>query len=99
MNGLVIAQILSLIEEFAYNYTERIKIKNHAPVYGNQKLIPIKDMFNMSAATSVTSFLAVGLSIPSSENATIPAYTAQNMVRLYEMKHSELDRYYHYRPN
>jgi len=53
----------------------------------------------MTAATSVTSFLAVGLSIPSSENATIPAYTAQNLVRLYQMKSRELDRYYHYRPN
>ena len=99
MNGLVIAQVLSLIEQYAYNYTEKKNIQNHAPVYGNQKLIPIKDMFNMSAATSVTSFLAVGLSIPSSENKTLPAYTAQNMVRLYEMKHQELDRYYHYRPN
>lgn len=53
----------------------------------------------MTAATSVTSFLAVGLSIPSSENATIPAYTAQNLVRLYAMKSQELDRYYHFRPN
>lgn len=53
----------------------------------------------MSAATSVSSFLAVGLSIPSSENATIPAYSAQNLVRLYQMKSQELDKYYHYRPN
>jgi patatin-like phospholipase/acyl hydrolase len=67
---------LNLIEHYAYNHSEKLGILEHAPVYSSQKLIPINKLFNMSAATSVTSFLAVGLSIPSSENAKFPAYTA-----------------------
>jgi patatin-like phospholipase/acyl hydrolase len=76
MNGIMTAKILSMIEEYAYNYAEDKGFLKHTPVYMNHKIIPIKDLFNMTAATSVTSFLAVGLSIPSSENATLPAYTA-----------------------
>ena len=83
MNGIKIAKILSLIEQNAYEYAEKHNFADKVPKYTNHKIIPIKDLFDMIAATSVTSFLAVGLSIPSTENTNLPAYTAENLLRLY----------------
>ena len=54
-------------------------LKN-VPIYENRQGIAIKDMFNMISAVSASSFLAVGLTIPSPENETIPAYFSDDLV-------------------
>ena len=56
-------------------------------------------MFNMISAVSASSFLAVGLTIPSPENDTIPAYFSNDLVQLYSMKSDDLGKYYRYTAN
>ena len=65
----------------------------------NTDTVRIKDMFNMISSMSVTSFIAVGLSIPSPEDPTIPAYSSNDMVQLYTMKSGDLNKFYRYSPN
>ena len=69
------------------------------PIYENRHGVAIKDMFNMISAVSASSFLAVGLTIPSPENDTIPAYFSNDLVQLYSMKSDDLGKYYRYTAN
>lgn len=64
LNGLITTEVLSLIEDYAFNRTLELGIENNVPNYNNRRLIATKDMFNMTASLSVTSFLAVGLATP-----------------------------------
>ena len=69
MNGILTTEVLSLIEEYASNRTIELDLEG-VPRYNNRHLVATKDLFNMTASVSVTSFLAVGLAIPQPENQT-----------------------------
>ena len=53
----------------------------------------------MISSLSVSSFIAVGLSIPSPEDPKSPAYSSNDMVQLYTMKSGDLNKFYRYSPN
>jgi hypothetical protein len=61
--------------------------------------VAIKDIFDMVTAISASSFIAVGLTIPSPENVTEPAHFANDLVQLYSMKKDDLGKFYRYTPN
>jgi len=96
------AQFLKNVEECAYNLilelNKNTNITGSVPLYQDDR-VAIKDIFNMITAVSSSSFLAVGLTIPSPENSTVPAYFSNDLVQLYSMKSDDLGKYYHYSPN
>ena len=86
------ASFLDKVEDYAYNVTlelnERYGVSDKVPLYPDlyDNKVAIKDIFNMVTAISASSFIAVGLTIPSPENASEPAYFAKDLEQLYNMK-------------
>jgi hypothetical protein len=67
VESLVSAYILREVEHFAYNLTrnETLNLKG-VPEYSDQR-VALKDIFNMMAGASSSSFIVAGLSIASPE--------------------------------
>jgi hypothetical protein len=53
----------------------------------------------MISSVSISSFIAVGLTMPSPENKLKPAYTSKDLVQLYQMKSNDINTFYRYSPN
>jgi patatin-like phospholipase/acyl hydrolase len=53
--------------------------------------VAIKDIFQMTAAASMSSMITVGLSIPSPEQATEPAYYSEDLIDLYQVKSADME--------
>ena len=88
LNGLMLAELLYKIELLAFNISTELDteygVTGKVPVVNghtyNTNTVRIKDMFNMITSISVSSFIAVGLTIPSPEDPTKPAYSSSDLV-------------------
>lgn len=90
IRGIIPAKIIRKMEEFAYSYVTE---KNYTTfkIYSDkkgEKIIAMKDLFDMMAGTSTGSILSTGLSYPKNDNKTNtctkePLYFANDLLAIY----------------
>jgi hypothetical protein len=63
----VTVYILRKAEQFAYNVTKKYDLQDVPNYGGHDERVAMKDLFNMTAGVSSSSFIAAGLTLSSAE--------------------------------
>lgn len=88
IRGLIPAQMLKMVEIYAYDYVKDKGYKG-VPVYHHNetgevlKLVHMKDLFNMTAGTSTGSIISAGLSFPREDEKDQPKYYMDDLLKIY----------------
>ena len=88
IRGLIPAQMLKMVETYAYNYVKEKGYKG-VPVYYHNvtgeelELVHMKDLFNMTAGTSTGSIISAGLSFPREDEKDKPKYYMDDLLKIY----------------
>ena len=88
IRGLIPAQMLKMVEVYAYNYVKEKGYEN-VPVYLNETtgevlpLVHMKDLFNMTAGTSTGSIISAGIAYPREDDKEKPLYYMDDLLKIY----------------
>jgi hypothetical protein len=93
IRGLIPAQVLKYMEQYAYEYSTS---KGYTfPKYpGRDGIIPMKDLFDMMAGTSTGSIISAALSYPSDEKLEtgeqVPQFWSKEVIEVYSQRGDEI---------
>ena len=93
IRGLIPAQNLKYLEQYAYNYSTS---RNYRfPKYeGREGVIAMKDLFDMTSGTSTGSIISAGLSYPIGTSNSVekqtPKYFAKEVIEVYSTKGEQI---------